>query len=88
LKVLKWPALRATVPTEAVVIEAPLPAPRAGIIKGDEHFARKAVIADTGYGALDAAFGVSSQLHLRQAEHLKRFGLRIPSIRCEAASSN
>jgi hypothetical protein len=38
--------------------------------------------------ALAARVGVSRQLHRRRAVHLTRFGLRIPSIRCEAASSN
>ncbi|HVL68918.1 MAG TPA: hypothetical protein VM364_16805 [Vicinamibacterales bacterium] len=55
LKVLERTPLRATVPAEAVIIEAPVASPRAGILDRDEHFARKAVIADAGYGSLDAA---------------------------------
>jgi hypothetical protein len=56
LKVLERAPLRATVPAQAVLIEAPVVSPRAGILDREEHFTRKAVIADAGYGPLDAPF--------------------------------
>jgi len=42
------------VPAEAVIIEAPVAPPGAGILDREEHFARKAVVADARYGPLDA----------------------------------
>src|SRR5262249_14101491 len=56
VKVLEWPTLRATVPPEAVVVEAPVPAPRAGVVERGEHFPGEAVIACTGYGPFDTPF--------------------------------
>jgi hypothetical protein len=54
--VLERSALRATVAPQPVVIQTPVPAPRAGVVECREHFAGKAVIADTGHGALHAPF--------------------------------
>ena len=56
LKVLERSALRATVAPQAVVIEAPVPAPRARLVERRQHFAGKAVVADAGHRALDAPF--------------------------------
>ena len=56
LKVLERAALRATVSAEAVVIEAPIPAPRAGLLEGRQDFTGKAVIAYAGHRALDPPF--------------------------------
>jgi hypothetical protein len=41
---------------QPVVIETPVPSPGPWVLDRDEHFARKAVIAHTGYRAFDAAF--------------------------------
>ena len=41
-------------PTQAVLIEAPVASPRAGILDRDEHFACEAVIAHPGDRPLDA----------------------------------
>ena len=41
---------------EAIVIAAPVPAPRARLDEGRQDFAGKAVVADAGHGAFDASF--------------------------------
>ena len=56
LKVLERSTLRATVAPQAVVIEAPVPAPRARVVERRQDFAGKAVVADAGHGAFDAPF--------------------------------
>jgi hypothetical protein len=56
LKVFERPPLRATVPPEAVVIAAPVAAPRARLIERGEDFASKAVVPHAWYGPLDAPF--------------------------------
>jgi len=66
-------ALRPTVAPEAVVIETPVPAPRARVVERDQHFPGKAIVADPGDGPFDAPFGESCRLLLMR-------GLRIESF--------
>ena len=67
LKVLERAALRATVAAQAVVVEAPVPAPRARLLERRQDFAGKAVIADAGHRALDPPF-VPGRPHARRVD--------------------
>jgi hypothetical protein len=75
LKVLERAALRATVAPEAVVIEAPVPAPGACLVEGGQHFAGEAIVADARHGAFDAPL-VLRVPHARRVD-VKVAGLRI-----------
>jgi hypothetical protein len=55
-KVLERATLRATVPTQAVLIETPRPGADLRVVERQEDFARKAIVADARHGALDPAF--------------------------------
>src|SRR4026208_1808780 len=73
VKVLERAALRATVATEAVVIEAPIPPSRASFFEGREYFTGKAVIAYAGYGALDPSF-------VTRRPHARRVDVKVPGV--------
>ena len=68
------PPLRATVAPQAVLVEAPGAGPHVRIVEREEHFAREAVVADAGYGALDAPL-------VPRGAHARRIDMKVPRLR-------
>jgi len=61
-------------PTEAVVIQAPVPRVGARVVEGGQHFTGEAVVPDTGNGPFDPAF-------VTRMPDARRVDVKVPRLR-------
>ena len=73
-KVLERPPLRATVAPQAVLVETPGARAHVRVVEREEDFAREAVVADAGHGALDAPL-------VPRGAHARRIDVKVPRLR-------